>query len=129
MVDHLELAMIEYEPHHHYARRLTPQVIELLSPMTLDPLAVAWILRDAHELGHAEDWFLDATMVTTMSTETIPTIMRAVNYAKDNDGLKRFVIVLPSPFIRLALQSEAERAPVLTIVVEFRDEGLTVLGL
>jgi hypothetical protein len=121
--------MTEYQPHATYARRLTPNVIELLAPMTLDAIAVAWIAKDAHELGRAESWFLDATMVDSMSFEVVPIIMRAVEYAKTYDGLKQFVIVLPNAFHRLALQGQAEQAPVKTIVVEFREEGLTVLGL
>lgn len=113
----------------HYARRLTDHVIELLTPTNLNATAVAWISRDAHLLGQADDWFLDATMVNDISFEVVPVVMNAVGYAKLHDGLKRFVIVLPNPFARLALQGEAERAPVQTLVVESRDQGLAVLGL
>lgn len=116
-------------PSIQYARRLTDQVIELLSPMNLDATAVAWIARDAHSLGRADAWFLDATMVTEISFEVVPIVMNAVGYAKIHDGLQRFVIALPNPFYRLALQSEAEKAPVSTLVVESRDQGLAALGL
>jgi|SRR5579859_2070775 len=120
---------MNYAPNIRYARRLTDRVIELLSPLELDATAVAWIARDAHELGHATSWFLDATMVTNISFEVVPIVMHAVGYAKINDGLQQFVLVLPNPFARLALQAESERAPVATLVVESRSEGLAALGL
>lgn len=110
------------------ATRISPTAIELLPAKPLiDKVAIATMARDAHVVGRAPDWMLDGTECQ-FDGESIPTIGLALNYARQYDGLRRLVIVIPVAIGRLAARGMLGRAPVPVTIVESRQEALRLLG-
>ena len=83
--------------------------------------------RDAHGCGRARDWLLDGSR-SDFSRDSLNVIGKALDYAKQHDGLRRMVLVIPQAMGRIVAKGLLTHAPVAVVVVETRAEALNILG-
>ncbi len=105
-----------------YARRLSSSVTELLCPVLINVLAVAYMSRDADALGYSPVIFMDVTHVDDFDVEAFDAVQKALSHARP----KRVIVVTPSPVARLGIASSMT-GPIE--LFEDRESGLRAAGL
>jgi hypothetical protein len=112
----------------NYARRLTPSVIELIPPEIIDSAAMYVMEADVMQLltntGPASGWLLDASNVSSFTA--FEDLFAAVKRAQQK-GLKKLVLVVPTPLGQMTVESYLSKSPVSAMWFKTRMEALKFL--
>lgn len=112
----------------NYARRLNASVIELIPPEVIDIAAIYVMETDVASLtvtAPASSWLLDATNVSGITG--FEELLAATKRASKQYGLKKLVLVVPTPLGQMTVDGYLSRAPVTTVWFETRLEALRFL--